>query len=136
MPGMDGPELLRRVRASHPRVARIVLSGAADREASMEAFRVAHRYLAKPADAAELLDVVGRACSLRGRFVDLELTGALGAVDRLPSPPTVLEEVNTLLADPHAELRDVGAALEGDPALAAKILQTVNSAFFGLSQRQ
>lgn len=136
MPGMDGPELLRQVRASYPRVARIVLSGTSDRQSSLQALQVAHRFLTKPTDADELIDAVTRACALRTRFRDMELSDALGAVERLPTPPAVLLKVNALLADPHADLTDIGAALEGDPALAAKILQTVNSAFFGLPQRQ
>src|SRR5690242_11236050 len=42
MPGMDGATLLRAVQDQYPNVARIVLSGQADREAVLRAVPVTH----------------------------------------------------------------------------------------------
>jgi DNA-binding NtrC family response regulator len=62
MPGLDGMEVLRRVKRSHPQVAVIIMTGHgsdADRE---EATRLgAFEYLQKPVEITRLMDAVRRA---------------------------------------------------------------------------
>jgi YesN/AraC family two-component response regulator len=61
MPGMDGTELLARVRDLHPGVVRIILSGYSDRDLSLKAAASAHRYLSKPCGADSLKTTIARA---------------------------------------------------------------------------
>lgn len=62
MTGMDGFELLRRIKGSHPSVKVVVLTGFARRQ-SISDFLLygADGYLAKPFQVAELIQVVERA---------------------------------------------------------------------------
>ena len=64
MPGMDGADLLARVRAEHPMAARIVLTGHAERDAMERASAIAHEVLAKPCSASDLVVSIERACAL------------------------------------------------------------------------
>jgi DNA-binding NtrC family response regulator len=59
MPGMTGGELLRRVAALHPRVARILLSGYTDQELG-DAGGEAHESFPKPWDDDALVAAVRR----------------------------------------------------------------------------
>jgi DNA-binding NtrC family response regulator len=61
MPGMDGAELLTRIKAQHPTVARLVLSGHAEQEAMERAMRVAQEFLSKPCQIAVLRATIERA---------------------------------------------------------------------------
>jgi DNA-binding NtrC family response regulator len=62
MPGMDGLELLRRMRRQHPGVAVVLLTGHASVELGVQGMELgAFEYLLKPIDLDELLDVVRRA---------------------------------------------------------------------------
>ena len=64
MPGMDGLEVLRRVRAEWPGVSVILLSGHADMQAAVLAMRDgAFGYLMKPVDFDELLFKMEDACT-------------------------------------------------------------------------
>lgn len=62
MPGMDGLELLERVRDSHPGVPVIMITGYATMRTALQALRQgAFDYIAKPFTRAELQGVVARA---------------------------------------------------------------------------
>jgi DNA-binding NtrC family response regulator len=62
LPGMDGVELVRRVRAEHPDLAVIVMTAYGTIESAVEAVRLgAADYLVKPLESAELLIVVRHA---------------------------------------------------------------------------
>jgi HD-like signal output (HDOD) protein len=135
MPGMDGAELLGHVRRLHPSTVRIVLSGYAEVHIVARAASVAHRFLAKPCDAADLKRVIERSCSLRTLTGDESLRSIATAATRLPCVPQLYGQILTLLGDPDASLRDIGAIVEQDLAMAAKVLQLANSAFFGRARR-
>jgi DNA-binding NtrC family response regulator len=62
LPGMDGVELVRRIRADHADLAVVVMTAYGTIESAVEAMRMgAEDYLVKPFEAAELLLVIRRA---------------------------------------------------------------------------
>src|SRR5919109_3195906 len=65
MPQMDGAELLAKAKELKPGMARIVLSGHAERESALRSVGLAHQFLSKPCDADTLRTTVSRACELR-----------------------------------------------------------------------
>jgi HD-like signal output (HDOD) protein len=135
MPGMDGATLLKAVQAQYPDVVRIVLSGHAELETALRSVSVAHQFLSKPCDATALQAVVDRACGLQALLNDDAIRRAVGTVGRLPSAPKVYTAVTRALEDPATSLQELARLIEQDMAISAKILQLVNSAFFGLPQR-
>ena len=135
MPGMDGLELLRSVRDRHPETVRIVLSGHADLESSMKLTGVAHQYLSKPCEPDVLRDVVRRASGLRTKLNSPVLVGLISGMSRLPSMPALYAEIMGLVRSPDASLAQIARVVSRDPAMTAKVLQLVNSAFFGLRRR-
>lgn len=53
----------------------------------------------------------------------------------LPTQPAALMRLSSLLVDRTADLREVGALVESDMALAAAVLKAVNSSLYGLRGR-
>jgi putative nucleotidyltransferase with HDIG domain len=135
MPGVDGATLLRRIQETRPEIIRIVLSGHAEQEAALRAVPVAQQFLNKPASAETLENTIERAFQLRALIGDDAVRRVVGKVETLPSLPSVYQELTAVLADERTSARDVAAVLEQDPAMAAKVLQLVNSGFFGLGRR-
>lgn len=134
MPSMDGAEFLRRVKEKQPNTVRIILSGQSDEDASARAVSVAHQFAAKPCDPTLLQELIGRVVSLNGQLKSKELKAMVGGLKRLPSTPKIYQELEQALANPEVPLDRIAQIIESDGALAAKVLQAVNSSFFGLRQ--
>jgi HD-like signal output (HDOD) protein/CheY-like chemotaxis protein len=131
MPGMDGAALLARVKEEHPHVARIVLSGHAEREAIVRALPVAHQYLSKPCNVETLRSAIERVWALHSLLADPSVREIVGRMDRIPSPTATHSELTQVAARPNVNLEDLGRIVEKDPAMSAKVLQLVNSSYFG-----
>ncbi len=134
MPGMDGSQLLTEVRKRHPQAVRIVLSGHTGRDAVLRLVGPAHQYLSKPCDADELRRAITRAFALRDLLGNDRLKQLTARVKTLPSPPALQNRLTEELQKESPSIEVVGNIISRDVALTAKILQLVNSAFFGLAQ--
>lgn len=136
MPGIDGVSLLRTVKERHPATARVILSGHADRAAVFNALPVAHQFLSKPCDTEALRDVIERACALNELLPDTQIRHLISGLHQLPSTPQLHRELIQAVDYPDLGLDELAAIIEQDPTMAAKVLQLVNSSFFGLARRQ
>jgi putative nucleotidyltransferase with HDIG domain len=135
MPRVDGATVLKHVQATQPNAVRIVLTGHTETDMALRSISVAHQFLSKPCDAATLEATIDRACSLQSLLTDPALRSVVGGIGRLPSVPKLYMQINEALEKPNTSLKDVAALIEQDMAVSAKILQVVNSGFFGLPKR-
>ena len=132
MPGMDGATLLGHVRKKHPSVIRFVLSGHADQYSSLGAVSCAHQWMAKPCSREELLRAIERACSIRDLHENPALERAVGSIGALPVLPEPYRSILERISDPGSSVSEIADLVVEDPALCARFLQIVNSAFYGL----
>lgn len=130
MPGMDGAELLRRVKEIDPSAARVVLSGYADPDMFERAVPVAQQYLTKPCSAATLRSVLARVCQLQATLSNPAVRAQVGRVDQLPSVPESYGLLISALEKPMLQVEEVVEIVARDPAMSAKVLQLANSAYF------
>src|SRR5262245_48952391 len=85
LPGMDGVELVRRVKAEHPDLAMVVMTAHGTIESAVEAMRIgAADYLVKPFESAEVVMVVRHAIE----FQELR-TASRASLRRKPAPVTL-----------------------------------------------
>jgi HD-like signal output (HDOD) protein len=75
---------------------------------------------------------VERATSLSNILSNKLLANLVGCVKDLPVLPRTYMALRQKLAEPDASIRDVVHIVEQDVAISAKVLQLVNSAYFGL----
>ena len=132
MPAMDGAELLHQVQQRFPTVIRIVLSGYFEREAALRAVPVAHQFLAKPCDPDQLREAVERSCNFSSLLPDAAARRIVGEIGELPCLPRTCTALMAALRTPDIPLHQIGDIIEQDVGITAKVLQLVNSAFFGL----
>jgi putative nucleotidyltransferase with HDIG domain len=134
MPGIDGAALLEIAREKYPRALRIILSGYTELESSYRAVHVAHQFLLKPCDADSLCEAIDRATSLVAVLDSKMLAGLVGSLQELPSLPRTYADLRAALSNPGASIDQVVRIVERDVAISAKVLQLVNSAFFGVTR--
>ena len=135
MPVIDGAALLRQVQERHPSTVRIVLSGQTEEEVARRVVFIAHQFLAKPCDPNQLKETIERACALNELLGEERLQIMVGKIGQLPAMRSVFASLVRTLEDAKSSLKDVAAVVQQDPAISAKTLQVVNSAFFGLARR-
>lgn len=134
MPEMSGAQLLEQVRLDHPQTIRFVLSGHSDRESILRSVNPAHQYLAKPCAIDELRQKLTQALALRDLLESSTLKKLVSQIESLPCTPDLYLQLRDRLESPRCSVADIGQIIERDMAMTSKILQLVNSAFFGLGR--
>jgi HD-like signal output (HDOD) protein len=134
MPGMDGAQLLSEVMKRYPHTVRLVLSGHADREAVLRLIGPAHQYLSKPCNAEELRFAIIRALTLKELLNNEQLKQLASRVSSLPTLPALHQQLTNELAKEEPSVEKVAEIISRDVGMTSKILQLVNSAFFGLAE--
>jgi len=132
MPGMDGAELLTEVMQRYPDTVRMVLSGHSDREMIFRSIGCTHVYLSKPCHGEGLKSAVSRACALRDLLRNESLQQVISQMQSLPSLPALYVELMAELQRKDTSLNAIAEIVSKDLGMTAKILQLVNSAFFGI----
>jgi len=134
MPGMDGATLLTEVMKKYPQTVRIVLTGQSDKETVFRSVGPAHQFLAKPCNPSVLKSCVDRALALRDLLNNNALRQIISRIETLPALPDAYVRLTRELQSSETSVATVGKIIESDMAMTAKVLQLVNSAFFGLRQ--
>jgi HD-like signal output (HDOD) protein len=135
MPEMDGAQLMAEVKSKHPQVVRIILSGQVEQETTFKSVQLAHQCLAKPCDADILKHTLNKLFALRNLLEDESIKRIVSQTETLPSLPAVYTDVINELRSLDPSVQKVGEIISTDLAMTAKILQVVNSAFFGLVRK-
>ena len=134
MPGMDGIQLLEEVSRCTPGVIRFVLSGNTSDAQILKSTHLVHQIIPKPCEMDKIYEIVERACSLRGMLTNPLLLQIINSIRSLPSVPKLYNQLLTQLQSETASSQSIGKIIAQEPAMTAKILQLVNSAFFGISE--
>jgi len=135
MPMMNGAQFLEQVMHRYPDVARIVLSGEVDQAFILKTVRSSHRHLSKPCDPELLKSTLSQILALREILNNKSIKQLISRIETLPSLPSLYLEIIEELQSPNTSFKKVGEIIGKDLGMAAKILQMVNSAFFGLCRR-
>lgn len=132
MPAMNGLQLLSEVKRLYPETVRIILSGESDKELTMKAINVSHQFLSKPCNTETLKAAITRTCGLSSLLQKESLKALVSRLDSLPSLPALYLEIMNELQSNNSSINKIGDIISRDLAMTAKILQLVNSAYFGL----
>ncbi|MDR4499413.1 MAG: response regulator [Candidatus Scalindua sp.] len=135
MPKMNGVELLDIVMKRYPETVRIILSGSSEQEMILRSVKCAHQFLIKPCNMNTMFFTIGRACKHLDLLRNKTLKRIVAGAGKLSSPPQLYNLIVSEMQSEDASIRKIGNIISQDIAMSAKILQIVNSAFFGMPQK-
>ena len=135
MPEMDGTQLLAEVKQRHPHIVRLILSGHVEQETTIKSIQFAHQCLSKPCDAEVLKQTLAKLFTLRDILSDNAIKKIVSQIESLPSLPAIYTEIVAEMQSDDPSIKNVAAIIAKDMSMTAKILQVVNSVFFGLPQK-
>jgi putative nucleotidyltransferase with HDIG domain len=134
-PEMNGLQFLTEARNKHPYVIRMILSAQSDETPVMRSVGMAHQFLPKPCSPEILISTITRAFDLRQLLTEERLKLLISQMKSLPSLPWLYAEIIRESQSPNASIARIAEIISEDPGMTAKILQLVNSPFFGIRRR-
>jgi len=134
MPRMNGAELLSQVREISPRAARMILSGHAELSSIVKTVGPSHQFLSKPCDPQVLAAKIEQALALRSAVHNPKIAELIGGMDTIPSVPALYQQVVTAIQN-QRPLREIGQLVAQDMGMTTRLLQIVNSSYFGLARK-
>jgi putative nucleotidyltransferase with HDIG domain len=135
MPEMDGVKLLGIVMERYPETVRIILSGHSDIELALRSVKCTHQCLMKPCDAETMIYTIERTCKLQDLLRNETLIKTVTGIKDLPSLPRLYSLIINEMQSPDPSFKKVGYIVSQDVSMSAKILQLVNTAYFGLPRK-
>ena len=108
------------------------MSGYSDPVQAVRLTSLAHQYVAKPCDGQQLENIIERCFNLQDLLSEEPLRKMVGRIGKLPAMPKTYGLLQTALAQPSVTAAEIGDIVTADAAIASKVLQITNSAFFRL----
>jgi HD-like signal output (HDOD) protein len=128
---VQGEDLLQSIRARLPHIAVVALAGkSVDGRCSCK--NLARLTLDRDLAADKVAPMLERAFRMHTLLTDPRLLAVVGPLEGLPAVPQTYWALTRIAADPNCTVAQIAAVVESDPAISLRVLQMVNSAFFGL----
>lgn len=134
LPEMRGDELLAKIMEQHPATVRMIFSGYTSEESLQKALEYAHQYLTKPCTPENLHEAILQIFTIQTCINNPLIISELGDINQLPSLPKIYRELNAAIADENSTPRSIADIFSKDPGLSAKLLQLINSPYFGMNR--
>ncbi|MFH1216421.1 MAG: response regulator [Pseudomonadota bacterium] len=135
MNGLNGIDLLKKVKRASPDTIRFSLTGSTESSILIEAAAVSHRLISKPCEGEMIVALIRNSLLLREKLQNPEVRKQLYKLGVIPSLPKFYQEFCKEIQSPDASVAKLGRIIEKDIGMTAKVLQLVNSAFFGFRKK-
>jgi HD-like signal output (HDOD) protein len=130
----DEPDFFKDLAARCPQIVRVRLFDSPQKTAPISGDALADQCLPKPCRAVSLLCAIRRGKLLRQWRAEPAISRLLPRIRKVPSVPSLYFRLVQMLEAGDGQLEEVGSIMKEDFAMTAKLLQLVNSPFFGLKR--
>ncbi|MEL7656810.1 MAG: HDOD domain-containing protein [Bacillota bacterium] len=133
MPLMDGYELLSRIKAEHPNIIRIILSGYAEEASVFKAIlhNIAKYYILKPWSNDDFLEHIRQIFETEDLLKSKDLLLLINNIEKLPTIEASYQRILNMI-DRDEDTGYISSEIEKDFAISTKLLQIANSAYYGV----
>jgi putative nucleotidyltransferase with HDIG domain len=117
-----------------PKLLRILLFDPGDKKSNLKSNGSVHQFVTRPCTLDLLMSAIQRALLINTWLADPVMKQLFAKMRKLPSVPTIYFRLLQKLQSPETAIDDIGAIVAEDFVMTAKVLQMVNSPFFGLGR--
>ena len=132
MPEMDGLDFFKTAKEKHPTIIRIMETANENREFLVKASELAHIVIPSNCEKDSFNEIIKNTMSLQEIIANKDILKKLTSIKSLPSPPEVYNKLVSTLQNEDCSTHQVAEIIKNDIAITAKLLQMINSAFFGM----
>lgn len=132
LPDISTVELMEQVSSKCPDSIRFIISSGEDKELILKLSGLVHQFVPETCEPEMLVKLISNSMKLRELLADNTLHARIAGVRALPSPPEIYNELVRELQSESASTRRIADLIKRDVSITARMLQMVNSAFFGL----
>ncbi|MBU1095792.1 MAG: HDOD domain-containing protein [Bacteroidetes bacterium] len=135
LPGINGIDLLKIFKNNYPQIIRIISGECKNRSCLTEALTVAHQMIPKPLELEKLKKSLSRIKLLQKYLLDENLTKVINSISDLPTLPQTYIDLEKELSAENISMNKIRGIVVNDLSFTAKVLQIVNSPFFGIANK-
>lgn len=135
MKRITGLEFLNYVWKTYPKVVRFVMANEADRDLITGCVLGSHLFLPKPLDTNQLREALERTFLVDELIGNRQVKDLVSRIRTFPCIPTLYVEVMKELLSSTSSPQSIGSRIAKDLAMTTKLIQMVNSAYFGFSRQ-
>jgi HD-like signal output (HDOD) protein len=135
MPDMTAAQLIAQVAKQYANTVRFIRGNPDEKETVAQNVQGIHQFLSKSSDLQTLKLSLSRALALDVWLSNPQIRSAVGRIRTFPSLPSIYTAVLRELKSPDASTHKVGDLIGKDLAMTTKILQMLNSVFYGLPRQ-
>lgn len=128
--------LLRRIQKKHPDILRFQLGNKLETPKELaQKLELAHRIFPKSSDINAIAQTIEYLLKITRLVNRPTLKRVISQKNKLPAAPVIFNELTQELSSDTTNAKKIASIVEQDPALSAKIIQMVNSSYFGLPRQ-
>lgn len=132
---LAGAQFLHDVWERQPNVMRFLLGKALDPDLLLTCAMGAHQFLQKPLDLEAVQNAVERAELMHRMLRNSRIQALVSRIRTFPNRPSIYLELMREIRSHNASAQMVGELVEQDLAITSKLIQVVNSVYFGFQRR-
>ncbi len=130
-----GADILERFEKIAPDAQRFITASEADKPKLETTFGSSFQFLPSPCPAPRLITEIQRCVAIDTWLGNDRIKQLVAKMGEFPSLPPIYLKVVNALNSRHADTETISQAIAGDLAISAKVLQTVNSSFYGFDEK-
>lgn len=128
-------DLLARLEEIAPDAQRFLTAKETDKPKLESTFGSSFHYLPSPCPAQRLITEIQRCVAIDQWLGNDRIKEVVAKMGAFPSLPPIYLKVVNALNSRHIDTETIAASISGDLAISAKLLQTVNSSFYGFDEK-
>jgi len=135
LPDMTGLEMLEKASGHYSDTIRLLFMSEVNPRVVRESSAYIDQHLSFSTQPEAVVKTLENSLNLRKLLINDQLRSTIDSIESLPSLPETYNKIVAELKSENVSIRNISELVSKDISITAKLLQMVNSAYFGLSTR-